>query len=106
MAGAEPPPRIEITDVPEQSRFELSLDGVRVGFMDYAMLGDTFTALHTEIDPAYGGQGLGEQLVRHVLDLVRSSGMALRPVCPFVKAFLQKHPEYDDLLVASRKGSG
>jgi uncharacterized protein len=105
VAGAAPPPRIEITDVPEESRFELWLDGVRVGFMDYQLLGDTFTSLHTEIDPAYGGRGLGELLVRHVLDSVRDTGMALRPVCPFVKTFLKKHPEYDDL-VASRKGSG
>ena len=104
MAGAAPPPQIEIVDVPEQSRYDMFIDDARVGFMDYALLGDTLTALHTEINPAYGGRGLGEHLVRHVLDHVRDTGMALRPVCPFVKAFLHKHPEYDDIVVAARKG--
>ena len=105
MSSPPPETKIEIVDVPEDSRFELRVDGVRAGFMDYAIRGDTFTAIHTEVDPAYGGQGLGERLVRHVLEMVRDTGMALRPVCPFVKAFLQKHHEYDDL-VAPRKGSG
>ena len=105
MNSPAPEANIEIIDVPEASQFEIRLDGTRVGFMDYAIRGDTFTAIHTEIDPAYGGRGLGERLVRHVLDMVRDTGMALRPACPFVKAFLQRHPEYDDL-VAAKKGSG
>jgi predicted GNAT family acetyltransferase len=104
VADSAPSPGIEIVDVAKESRFDLLVDDVRVGFMDYALRGDTFTALHTEVDPAYGGHGYGETLVQHVLAMVRDSGMALRPVCPFVKAFLKKHPEYDDL-VASRKGS-
>ncbi len=105
MNDPAPEPKLEITDVPHQSQFELRLDGVRVGFLDYSVRGDTLTTLHTEIDPAYAGQGLGERLVAHVLDIVRDTGMALRPVCPFVKRFLQKHPEYDDL-VDAKKGSG
>ncbi len=105
MSDPAPESKIEIIDVAEESRFELHVDGVRVGFLDYSVRGDTFTALHTEVGPEHGGQGLGERLVSHVLDIVRDTGMALRPLCPFVKRFLQKHPEYDDL-VDTQKGSG
>lgn len=93
---------VEVVDVPTESRFELRIDGVRVGVLDYSVHGDTFTALHTEVDPAYDGRGLGKQLVTHVLSVVGDTGMALRPVCPFVKRFLEKHPEYDDLVVAKK----
>ncbi len=94
----------EISDVPAESRYVLDLDGVRAGFMDYRLRGDVFVAVHTEIDPAYSGQGLGDLLVRRVLDQVRDTGMSLRPLCPFVQRFLQKHREYDDL-VAPTEGS-
>jgi predicted GNAT family acetyltransferase len=93
-------PQVEIRDRPAESRYELYVDGARAGFMDYELHGDTFTALHTEIDPAYGGRGLASLLVTEVLDNVRDTGMALRPLCPFVRVFLKKHPEYDDLVTS------
>ena len=97
-------PAPEITDVARESRYVLTLDGSAAGFMDYRVRGDVLIAVHTEIDAAYAGQGLGDALVRHVLDQVRDTGMSLRPLCPFVQRFLQKHPEYDDL-VAPTEGS-
>ena len=95
---ADSDPEVEVVDVPEESRYVLLLDGRRIGLMDYAVHGNTFTAIHTEVDPAYSGRGLAERLVTHVLDNVRDTGMALRPSCPYVKRFLTKHPEYDDLV--------
>jgi uncharacterized protein len=94
----------EVKDVPDESRFEILVDGKRAGFMDYSIHGDTFTAVHTEIADEYEGQGLAAELVTIVLDRLRDTGMALRPLCPYVKRFLEKHPEYSDL-VASKKGS-
>ena len=96
--------QITIEDVPEESRYVILVDGARAGFMDYKLRGNWFTAIHTEIDPAFGGRGLGQRLVKHVLDMVRDAGLSLRPLCPFVRSYLQKHPEYDDL-VAKEKGS-
>ncbi len=93
----------EVKDVPEEGRYELYVDGHRAGFMDYFIRGDTFTALHTEVDDKYSGQGLAAELVTTVLDKLRDDGMALRPLCPYVKDFLEKHPEYRDL-VAPKKG--
>ena len=73
-------------DVSDESPYEFYVDGNRAGFMDYQLRGDTFIAMHTEVDDAYEGQGLGSQLVTEVLDDVRDAGMALRPSCPFVRA--------------------
>src|SRR6187200_10656 len=88
----------EISDVPEEQRYVLTVDGRRVGRLDYGLEGDMFVAKHVIVEPAYEGQGLGSALVRHALDEVRRTGLALRPQCPFVVYFLRENPEYADLL--------
>jgi predicted GNAT family acetyltransferase len=89
---------IEVSDVPDENRYVVTVDGARAGFLDYRIRGDVFIARHTEIDPSFGGRGLGSALVTEVLDRVRSSGRRLSPVCPFVQHFLGEHPEYRDLV--------
>ncbi len=98
MAGV-----IEIFDVPDERRFVLTVDDQRAGVLEYKISGDVFIAIHTEIDPAYAGQGLGSKLVQRVLDDVRQSGRSLRPLCPFVQRFLKQNPSYQDLVVTSRE---
>jgi len=88
----------EISDVTDEQRYVLTVDGRRVGRLDYVLEGDMFVAKHVVVETAYEGQGLGTALVRHVLDEVRETGLALRPECPFVVYFLREHPEYADLL--------
>jgi uncharacterized protein len=88
----------EVSDVPEEQRYVLTVDGRRVGRLDYEVEGDMFVAKHVVVEPPYEGRGLGTALVRQVLDDVRKTGLALRPECPFVAYFLRKHPEYVDLL--------
>jgi uncharacterized protein len=92
----------EVKDVPNQSRFEIHLDGRRVGVLDYYVNGDTVTMPHTEVDPAYGGRGLGGELVKGALDEVRSRGLRVRPACSFVQHYIFEHPEYADLVEAAR----
>ena len=90
----------EVKDVPDRSRFEIYVDGDRVGVLDYYVSGDTITMPHTEIDPAYGGQGLGGALVQGALDEARSRGLSVRPACSFVRHYVEQHPEYQDLVEA------
>jgi predicted GNAT family acetyltransferase len=92
----------EVKDVPGQSRFEIHLDGRRVGVLDYYVSGDTVTMPHTEVDPAYGGRGLGGELVKNALDDVRSRGRRVRPACSFVRHYILEHPEYADLVEGAR----
>jgi len=53
---------------------------------------------HTEVDPAFEGQGIGSQLAAGALAQVREAGAKIVPLCPFIKAYVQRHPEYADLL--------
>lgn len=90
----------EVKDVPAESRFEIYVDGDRVGLLDYYVTGGTITLPHTEIDPAYGGQGLGGELVKGALDNIRPRGLTVRPACSFVRDYIDRHPEYRSLLEA------
>jgi predicted GNAT family acetyltransferase len=50
------------------------------------------------VPPELGGKGIGSKLIRGALDQVRDDGLKVIPQCPFVKAFIEKHPDYQDLL--------
>jgi len=89
---------IEVRDVPDQSRFEVYVDGQLAGFSAYLLAGDALTFVHTEVDDAYEGQGVGSSLVRQSLDQLRErSDVRVTASCPFVRAWMRKHPEYLDL---------
>ena len=95
------PPAMEPTvrDVPEADRFEIR-DGERVlGVAAYQRRGDTVVFTHTEVDPDAGQSGLGSTLVRAALDDVRARGGSVVPRCPFVRGWIDRHPEYADLVV-------
>jgi predicted GNAT family acetyltransferase len=82
-------------------QFHAEIDGHRV-HLDYVKQPDgTLNLVHTEVDPALRGQGVGEALVRHALDAARSGGVKVIPTCPFVKKFVERHPEYRDLVAAA-----
>lgn len=89
---------VEVADVPERSRFEILVDGAVAGFAIYRLAPGRITFVHTEIDDAYAGQGLGGKLARAALDTARARGLAVRPDCPFIKGWIAKHPDYADLV--------
>ena len=98
-AADETAETVEVVDVPERGRFEVRLDGARVGHLEY--VDDpgrrVRTMPHTEVDPAFGGRGLGTRLVREALDATRATGLRVDPLCPMVAAYLDEHPAYADL---------
>ena len=71
-----------------------------IGFAEYRLrpAQNRIILIHTEVDSAYSGLGLGVQLARYALDDARSSGLRIVPVCPFIASYLTTHHEYDDLL--------
>ena len=84
---------------PESLRYELVLDGDRLGFIDYEIDGDTIDLLHTEVRKDSTESGLGGTLVRGALDQIRAgSSYRVIPSCPFVKRWIGEHPEYAELL--------
>ena len=88
----------EVTDAPERSRYEITVDGELAGFASYRQRLGRITFVHTEIDDAYAGRGLGGQLARAALDAARARGLAVRPDCPFIKSWIAQHPDYADLV--------
>jgi predicted GNAT family acetyltransferase len=89
-----------VRDNPEESRYEIR-DGDRVlGFAAYERRGDTTVFTHTEVDPDAGQDGLGSTLVRAALDDVRARGGSVVPQCSFVRGWIERHPEYADLVAA------
>ena len=89
-------------DVPDADRYEIR-DGDRLlGIAAYQLRGDQIRFTHTEVNPEAGESGLGSRLVRAALDDVRGKGLQVVPLCPFVRGWIERHPEYADL-VAEKK---
>ena len=89
---------IEIADNAADRRFELTLDGQLAGFVVYRDQNGTRALVHTEVDPAFKGQGVGSKLAAGVLDQLRDRGEQIIPICPFITSYIRKHPEYVDVV--------
>lgn len=92
-----------VTDVPERGRFEIDVDGGVVGVAEYQRRPGVIAFVHTEIDPAHDGAGLGALLVTAALDTARAQRLAVLPVCSFVRGFIDDHREYLDLVPVERR---
>lgn len=92
---------VTVQDNPDKSRYEALIEsGVVAGFAEYEKRGGLLVFTHTEVDDAFEGQGVGSALARGALDQARGTGLPVRPLCPFVKEYIDRHPEYQDLVDA------
>ena len=81
-------------DDADRHRYVISVDGEDAGFAYYSVRDGVVVFTHTEVDDRWEGQGVGSALVRGALDDVVSSGRSFAPRCPFVAAWVDKHPSY------------
>lgn len=88
---------VEVTDAADRHRYE-ARDGQLLGFADYQKTPQLIVFTHTIVEPAHEGRGVGSTLVRAALDHVRDQGLAVLPLCPFVKSWIRRHPDYADLV--------
>ena len=95
-ASSEP---LEIRNNVHESRFEASsLDGL--AYLRYRVLRNgTFVLIHTEVPPKLEGRGLGGRIARTALEFARARGAKVIVLCPYVSAFIERHPEYKDLVL-------
>lgn len=93
----------EVTDDAAQHRYTITVDGTIGGYIEYHDRGEQRVLVHTVVDDRFEGQGVGSKLVRGALDDVRRRGLGVVPTCPFVRSYLERHPDYVDLVPAERR---
>ena len=95
---------ISILKNDELNRFEIYSDGELAGFADFKIENQMISYTHTEIDPRFGGQGLGSQLIKEALDEALEQNLEVAPYCSFVSAYIKKNSEkYLDLIPKSSR---
>ncbi|MBV9930343.1 MAG: N-acetyltransferase [Alphaproteobacteria bacterium] len=88
----------EVTDNPERGQYELTVDGA-TAIAAYRRHDDHLTFYHTEVPAALGGRGIGKRLIAAALADVRRQGLRVVATCPFVRHYIDTHPEERDLLL-------
>ncbi len=95
--------RTEVWDNTAESRYEVAIGG-QLALLEYAREGDHITLIHTSVPEALAGHGIAGELAKAALDDARAQGLAVIPRCPYVAAYIRRHPEYADLVPASSRG--
>lgn len=90
---------VRVIDNPRELRYELWVGETRAGFLLYRREPSVVVLIHTDVDPAFEGHGLGSRLVAGALADLRERGLKVVPLCPFVAGYLRRHPEEQDLVV-------
>ena len=88
---------ITVTDNRTAHRFEARDGETLAGFADYLRTSDLVAFVHTEVDPAFEGRGVGSLLARAGIESVQAEGLRVLAVCPFIAGWLARHPQYAQL---------
>jgi predicted GNAT family acetyltransferase len=88
----------DVRDNPALNRFEMDTEA-GPAIVTYRRNGKVLKLVHTEVPAALGGKGVGSKLAKGVLDLIRANGDTIVPLCPFMRGYIERHPDYADLVV-------
>ena len=89
-----------VRDNPAAGRYEAVVEDEVAGSLFYREREGALILVHTEVEEGYEGQGVGGRLVAGTLDDVRARGLSVVPLCPFARGYIERHPEYADLVAA------
>lgn len=95
---APPEPQITVSDRPDEGAYVIEVDGQRAGKAEYRVKDGRVVFTHTEVDDAFSGRGLATKLARFALDDVKAKGVKIVPRCPFIAAYVERHPEYQGMV--------
>lgn len=101
--STEEPEEVTVEHHPERKRFEVNVAGV-TAVLEYLRAGGSMIFTHTGVPEAAAGRGVGSALARAGLDYVREHDMVAVPLCPFVRGFIRRHPEYQELVGFGERG--
>jgi len=85
---------VRVVDNPDELRYEAWVGEQLAGYIRYTIEDGVVTMVHTDVEPAFEGEGVGSELVKGALDDARERGLTVRPLCPFVADWIRRHPEY------------
>jgi hypothetical protein len=93
-----------VTDVPERERFEARDEtDALAGVLTYQLTDNIIAYTHTRVEPEFEGRGAGSILARAAMDDARTKGRLVVPICPFLSGWLERHKEYEKILVRSTR---
>lgn len=88
---------LDVKDNEQRKRFETERDG-KTAFIDYVIHGETYELTHTEVPEEIQDQGVGTQLVKRVLEIIKEKRQPVKPTCPFIADFIEDNAEYQSLV--------
>ena len=91
---------VRVVDNKDDRRYEAYAGDALAGFVQYRTRPGRVVLVHTEIDPAFEGKGIASQLAAAALDDIRRQGLSVTPLCPFIASYIERHPDYADLVAA------
>jgi len=91
------PEGIEVRNNTESNWFEVTV-GQYLAVLEYGIRGNKIVLAHTEVPPALEGKGVGSALAQAAFEYARANNLSVIVDCPFVKIYLKRHPEYQDLV--------
>jgi uncharacterized protein len=92
------PDSVRVIDNPGQNRYEAYVGDELAGFVTYRTRPGVVVLVHTEVYPAYEGHGVGGRLASVALEDLRARGLKVKPLCPFIVRYLERHPELADVV--------
>jgi hypothetical protein len=95
-------PSVRVVDNPDKNRYEAYIQDSLAGIVTYRTRPGVVTFVHTEVDKAFEGHGVGGHLAAVALADARARGVQVEPLCPFIARYLERHPEFADLVLGSR----
>ncbi|MFV0318050.1 MAG: GNAT family N-acetyltransferase [Microthrixaceae bacterium] len=92
---------MDVRHEPDNDSYVAEIDGDQAGVIEYLVRGDDadrYVLAHTVVGDDFGGKGVGSALASFALDDARTRGLKVVPLCPFVEGYIERHPEYADLV--------
>ncbi len=90
----------EILHDPEDNRFETTIDGFVAELAYRVKRNSVYDFYHTGVPKELEGRGVASALVKYGLDYARDNSWKINPSCPFVEKYIERHPDYQDLVAA------
>lgn len=82
---------------PDEKRFEVQLDNDNIAVTEYMQHGKNMVFTHTEVPEAYEGRGIAGKLAKTALNYAKDEGYKVQPLCPFIRSYVKRHPEYHEI---------